>query len=114
MLINKIPPHSEAGSNELTNLFFLRVFWRPANSRNAPNKNDTKTNSLKISELKSGVVYECVVNAANTRGASALTEPTKFSTDEKYITSAASIGKGTFIYLYMQTISTALVFLRMI
>lgn len=70
-----------------------RVFWRPINSRNPATKNDTKTNSIKISELKSGVVYECVLKAGNTRGASALTDAIKFSTDEKYITSAASIGE---------------------
>lgn len=70
-----------------------RVFWRQVNSRIPPYKNDSKTTSLKISELKSGALYECVIKAGNTRGASALSDPIKFSTDEKYITSAASIGE---------------------
>ncbi|XP_066906093.1 Ig-like and fibronectin type-III domain-containing protein 1 [Halyomorpha halys] len=70
-----------------------RVFWRPANSKSPAYKNDSKTTSLKISSLKSGVIYECVVKAGNIRGTSTLTEPLRFSTDEKYITSAASVGE---------------------
>ncbi|XP_073979651.1 Ig-like and fibronectin type-III domain-containing protein 1 [Rhodnius prolixus] len=70
-----------------------RVFWRQAGSKTPATKNDSKTTSLKITGLKSGVSYECVVKAGNSRGTSTLTEPVKFTTDEKYITSAASMGE---------------------
>lgn len=70
------------------------MFWRQAGSKTPATKNDSKTTSLKITGLKSGVSYECVVKAGNSRGTSTLTEPVKFTTDEKYITSAASMGKG--------------------
>ncbi|XP_014259678.1 Ig-like and fibronectin type-III domain-containing protein 1 isoform X2 [Cimex lectularius] len=70
-----------------------RVFWRQEGPKNSPIKIDSKTTSVKITTLKSGVIYECMVKAGNTRGTSTLTETVRFSTDEKYITSAASMGE---------------------
>uniref|UniRef100_A0A0K8SXU6 Ig-like and fibronectin type-III domain-containing protein C25G4.10 n=1 Tax=Lygus hesperus TaxID=30085 RepID=A0A0K8SXU6_LYGHE len=68
-----------------------RVFWRQDKPKGSPMKNDVKTNNFKITGLKPGVPYECVVKAGNTRGTSTLTDPIRFTTDEKYITSAASM-----------------------
>ncbi|KAL1122201.1 hypothetical protein AAG570_003606, partial [Ranatra chinensis] len=70
-----------------------RVSWRPAGTRYPAMKNDSRTTSLKITGLKDGVTYECVVKAGNARGTSTLTQPVQFTTDEKYITSAASMGE---------------------
>lgn len=69
-----------------------RVFWRQVGSR-TPLKNDTKETRLKITGLKEGVTYECVVKAGNHIGTSTLTEPIKFTTKDKYVTSASSIGQ---------------------
>ncbi|XP_039279825.1 Ig-like and fibronectin type-III domain-containing protein 2 [Nilaparvata lugens] len=69
-----------------------RVFWRQSGVRTIPQKNDTKVTSLIVSGLKEGVVYECVVKAGNSMGTSHLTDPVKFTTDDKYITSSASLG----------------------
>lgn len=68
-----------------------RVFWRQVGSR-VPLKNDTKETRLKITGLKEGVTYECVVKAGNHIGTSTLTEPIKFTTGDKYVTSSSSIG----------------------
>lgn len=43
--------------------------------------------------LKDGSTYECVIKAGNHLGTSTLTEPVRFTTGDKYITSAASLGK---------------------
>ncbi|KAK6628150.1 hypothetical protein RUM43_001962 [Polyplax serrata] len=67
-----------------------RVFWRQVGSR-VPLKNDTKETRLKITGLKEGVTYECVVKAGNHIGTSTLTEPIKFTTGDKYVTSSSSI-----------------------
>lgn len=73
---------------------FFRVFWRQTGTTNSVTlKNDSKLTSLKITGLKSGATYECSVKAGNTRGTSTVSEPVQFTTDEKYITSAASIGR---------------------
>ncbi|RZF43428.1 hypothetical protein LSTR_LSTR001689 [Laodelphax striatellus] len=69
-----------------------RVFWRQSGVRTIPQKNDTKVTSLILTGLKEGVVYECVVKAGNSMGTSHLTDPVKFTTDDKYITSSASLG----------------------
>ncbi|XKL66935.1 hypothetical protein PGB90_010355 [Kerria lacca] len=69
-----------------------RVFWRTIGNKN-PTKNDTKENSILISGLKDDVTYELVMKATNQIGSSMLTDPLKFSTTEKYITSAASLGE---------------------
>lgn len=42
--------------------------------------------------MKDDATYELVIKATNQIGTSMLTEPVKFSTQEKYITSAASLG----------------------
>lgn len=42
--------------------------------------------------MKNDATYELVIKATNQIGTSMLTEPVKFSTQEKYITSAASLG----------------------
>ncbi|XP_068081772.1 Ig-like and fibronectin type-III domain-containing protein 2 [Anabrus simplex] len=68
-----------------------RVFWRQAGSRSNTYRNDTKSTSLRVSGLKEGVTYECVIKAGNHLGTSTLTEPIRFSTAEKDITSAASM-----------------------
>ena len=57
-----------------------------------PIKQDTKDTNLLITGLKEGATYELVIKASNDVGSSMLTEPVKFSTQEKYITSAASLG----------------------
>lgn len=67
------------------------VFWRTLGNK-SPSKNDTKKNNLLISDLKDDATYELVIKATNQIGTSMLTEPVKFSTQEKYITSAASLG----------------------
>ena len=69
-----------------------RVFWRQIGSRTAI-KNDTKSTSLRITGLKDGSTYECVIKAGNHLGTSTLTEAVRFTTGDKYITSAASLGK---------------------
>lgn len=69
-----------------------RVFWRQIGSR-SPFKNDTKATSLRITGLKDGSTYECVIKAGNHLGTSTLTEAVRFTTSDKYITSAASLGK---------------------
>jgi hypothetical protein len=74
--------------------FSYRVFWRQVGSRSA-SKNDTKATSLRITGLKDGSTYECVIKAGNHLGTSTLTEPVRFTTGDKYITSAASLGKTT-------------------
>ncbi|KAG8287269.1 hypothetical protein J6590_042606 [Homalodisca vitripennis] len=61
-----------------------RVFWRQYGVRIPPLKNDSRATSLRITGLKEGVTYECVVKAGNTRGTSVLTEPVKFVMDDKY------------------------------
>jgi hypothetical protein len=68
-----------------------RVFWRQVGSRTAI-KNDTKATSLRITGLKDGSTYECVIKAGNHLGTSTLTEAVRFTTGDKYITSAASLG----------------------
>jgi len=73
-------------------VYMYRVFWRQVGSR-SPSKNDTKGTELKISGLKEGETYECVVKAGNQRGTSVLTDPVRFTMGDKYITSASSIGK---------------------
>lgn len=73
-------------------VIMYRVFWRQVGSR-SPMKNDTKDTRLKITGLKDGATYECVVKAGNQKGASMLTEPIRFTTGDKYITSASSLGK---------------------
>ena len=45
-----------------------------------------------ITGLKEDATYELVIKATNQIGTSMLTDPLKFSTAEKYITSAASLG----------------------
>lgn len=72
---------------------FNRVFWRQVGVRSIAIKNDTKITSLHITGLKEGVTYECVVKAGNTRGTSRLTDPIRFATDDKYITSLSRLGK---------------------
>jgi len=52
---------------------------------------------MRISGLKDDLTYELVLKAGNSRGMSTLTEPIKFTTSEKDVTSAASMGK--FMYL---------------
>lgn len=69
------------------------MFWRQVGVRIQPVKNDSRETSLRITGLKEGVSYECVVKAGNTRGTSVLTDPVKFATNDKYITLAASHGK---------------------
>ncbi|XP_069682867.1 Ig-like and fibronectin type-III domain-containing protein 1 isoform X2 [Periplaneta americana] len=71
-----------------------RVFWRQVGSRSAT-KNDTKATSLRITGLKEGETYECVIKAGNHLGTSTLTEPIRFTTGDKYITSAASLGNDS-------------------
>jgi len=58
-----------------------------------PEKNDTKETSMKISGLKDDLTYELVLKAGNSRGMSTLTEPIRFTTAEKDVTSAASMGE---------------------
>lgn len=70
-----------------------RVFWRQVGVRIQPVKNDSRDTSLRITGLKEGVSYECVVKAGNTRGTSILTDPVRFATNDKYITLAASHGE---------------------
>ncbi|XP_065215789.1 Ig-like and fibronectin type-III domain-containing protein 1 isoform X2 [Planococcus citri] len=70
-----------------------RVFWRPIGNPRNPAKNDTKENNLLITGLKDDSTYELVIKASNQIGTSMLTDPLKFSTTEKYITSAASLGE---------------------
>ncbi|KAJ3623708.1 hypothetical protein MTP99_017378 [Tenebrio molitor] len=68
-----------------------RVFWRLIDSQGkSGQKGDTSETHLKITDLKDGASYECVVKAGNSKGTSTLTEPVKFTVGEKYITSAAS------------------------
>lgn len=71
-----------------------RVFWRQVGSRSAT-KNDTKATTLRITGLKDGSTYECVIKAGNHLGTSTLTEPVRFTTGDKYITSAASLGNDS-------------------
>ncbi|GFG31451.1 hypothetical protein Cfor_07805, partial [Coptotermes formosanus] len=71
-----------------------RVFWRQVGSRTAI-KNDTKATSLRITGLKDGSTYECVIKAGNHLGTSTLTEAVRFTTGDKYITSAASLGNDS-------------------
>lgn len=73
-------------------VYMYRVFWRQLGSR-SPSKNDTKNTHLRISGLKEGEKYECVVKAGNHRGTSTLTETVRFSLGDKDITSASSIGE---------------------
>ncbi|XP_075234927.1 Ig-like and fibronectin type-III domain-containing protein 1 [Lycorma delicatula] len=68
-----------------------RVFWRQVGVRSIAIKNDTKITNLHITGLKEGVTYECVVKAGNTRGTSRLTDPIRFTTDDKYITSLSRL-----------------------
>jgi len=70
----------------------FRVFWKQVGSR-TPYKNDTKATSLRITGLKEGSTYECFIKAGNHLGTSILTEAVYFTTNDKYITSAASLGK---------------------
>jgi len=72
--------------------FLCRVFWKQVGSR-TPFKNDTKATSLRITGLKEGSAYECFIKAGNHLGTSILTEAVRFTTSDKYITSAASLGK---------------------
>eukprot|EP00102_Acyrthosiphon_pisum_P023276 XP_016660486.1 PREDICTED: Ig-like and fibronectin type-III domain-containing protein 2 [Acyrthosiphon pisum] len=71
-----------------------RVFWRRVGNNSPPEKNDTKETSMKISGLKDDLTYELVLKAGNSRGMSTLTEPIRFSTAEKDVTSAASMGES--------------------
>lgn len=73
------------------------MFWKQVTSRTVL-KNDTKANSLLITGLKYGETYECVIKAGNHFGTSTLTEPKQFTTRDKYITSAASLGEKKAIY----------------
>ncbi|XP_060866861.1 Ig-like and fibronectin type-III domain-containing protein 1 [Metopolophium dirhodum] len=71
-----------------------RVFWRRVGNNSPPEKNDTKETSMKISGLKDDLTYELVLKAGNSRGMSTLTEPIRFTTAEKDVTSAASMGES--------------------
>lgn len=73
--------------------FVVRVFWRRVGNNIPPEKNDTKETSMKISGLKDDLTYELVLKAGNSRGMSTLTEPIRFTTIEKDVTSAASMGE---------------------
>lgn len=64
---------------------------------NSPEKNDTKDTSMRISGLKDDLVYELVIKAGNSRGMSTLTEPIRFTTAEKDVTSAASLGEFSIV-----------------
>lgn len=70
----------------------FRVFWRRVGN-NSPEKNDTKETFIRINGLKDDLTYELVIKAGNSRGMSTLTEPLKFTTSEKDVMSAASMGK---------------------
>lgn len=72
-----------------------RVFWRlvDAPERVPTEKADTAATELKISNLKDGATYECVVKAGNHRGTSTLTSPVRFTVGEKLVMSAASQGE---------------------
>jgi len=74
-------------------IFVFRVFWRRVGNNSPPEKNDTKETSMKISGLKDDLTYELVLKAGNSRGMSTLTEPIRFTTAEKDVTSAASMGE---------------------
>lgn len=63
---------------------------------NSPEKNDTKDTSMKIGSLKDDLTYELVLKAGNSKGMSTLTDPIRFTTAEKDVTSAASMGELTF------------------
>lgn len=78
-------------SNDTKLVLVFRVFWRTVGEKN-PTKNDTKETNILITGLKDDVTYELVIKAGNQIGTSMLTDPMKFSTAEKYITSAASLG----------------------
>lgn len=81
--------------------FFSRVFWRRLGNNNVPEKNDTKETSLRISGLKDDLMYELVLKAGNSRGMSTLTEPIRFTTSEKDVMSAASMGKFIFSKIHV-------------
>ncbi|XP_050529397.1 Ig-like and fibronectin type-III domain-containing protein 1 isoform X2 [Daktulosphaira vitifoliae] len=70
-----------------------RVFWRRVGNSSSE-KNDTKETSMRISGLKEDFIYEIVVKAGNDKGMSTLTNPIRFTTSEKDVTSAASIGES--------------------
>ncbi|CAG2057021.1 unnamed protein product, partial [Timema podura] len=89
------PPVKNPGTVEM-----YRVFWRQVGSRNAA-KNDTKVTRLRIMGLKEGATYECVIKAGNHFGTSTLTDPVKFTTGEKYITSAASLDAPSSAWMLM-------------
>lgn len=69
-----------------------RVFWRRV-GHNGSEKNDTKETSMRITGLKDDLTYELVIKAGNAKGMSTLTEPIRFTTTEKDVTSAASLGE---------------------
>lgn len=82
-----------------------RVFWRQVGAKEAA-KTDVKQTSLRITGLKSGSPYECVLKAGNHLGTSTMTEPIKFLTGDwklvgdywrnrEYITTSSNIGKLT-------------------
>lgn len=80
-------------------VYMYRVFWRQVGSR-SPSKNDTKNTQLRITGLKEGEKYECVVKAGNHRGTSTLTDPIRFTLGDKYITSSSSIGDIFFSFSF--------------
>lgn len=78
-----------------------RVFWRQVGAKEAA-KTDVKQTSLRITGLKSGSPYECVLKAGNHLGTSTMTEPIKFLTGDwklvgdywrnrEYITTSSNI-----------------------
>ncbi len=84
---------------QITPLLNFRVFWRTIGNKN-PTKNDTKETNILITGLKDDVTYELVMKATNQMGTSMLTDPVKFSTAEKYITSAASLGGKVYFKIF--------------
>lgn len=89
-MLGKLPFSRACG---FTGIFFFRVFWRRNGNNNVPEKNDTKDTYMRISGLKDDLMYELVLKAGNSRGMSTLTEPVRFTTSEKDVTSAASMGE---------------------
>lgn len=70
-----------------------RIFWKLVDSNGQPAQRfDTPDTHFKIGGLTEGSVYECVIKAGNHKGTSTLSDSVKFTTGDKYITSAASHG----------------------
>lgn len=83
--------------NSISHYLSFRVFWRRVGN-NSPEKNDTKETTIQINGLKDDLTYELVLKAGNSMGMSTLTEPIRFTTSEKDVTSSASMGKFESIY----------------